>query len=134
MKKVDKVGAIILKDKKILAVRKRTNDNRPEYIIPGGRREPHESDVETLVREIKEEIKVDIVSMKYFGSFEDIAIFEQLPMHIEVYYTEVLGEPSCDHEIKEYIWVDRNFKEKGILLSSTLKDNVIPKLVKLGKM
>ena len=39
MKKIDKVGGIILRGKKLLVVRKRTKDNREEYIIPGGKRE-----------------------------------------------------------------------------------------------
>ena len=37
MKKIDKVGGIILKRQELLVVRKRTEDNRNEYIIPGGK-------------------------------------------------------------------------------------------------
>ena len=43
---IDKVGGIILKDKKILVQRK--NNNREECIIPGGKRENNETDIETL--------------------------------------------------------------------------------------
>ena len=131
---INKVGAIILKDKKILAVRKVTRDDRPEFIIPGGRVEGNEENIETLIRELKEELSVDILQAEYFGYVDDIAIFEQVPIHIEIYYTTIKGEPVCDNEIKEFIWVDRDYLDKGIMLSSTLKDNVIPKLIELGKM
>ena len=52
MKKIDKVGGIILRGKELLVVKKRTKDNREEYIIPGGKREGNETDFETLKREL----------------------------------------------------------------------------------
>ena len=39
---IDKVGGVILKDKKILVQRKK--NNREECIIPGGKREGKETD------------------------------------------------------------------------------------------
>ena len=56
---IDKVGGIILKDKKILVERK--NNNKEECIIPGGKRENNETDLETLKRELKEELSVDLI-------------------------------------------------------------------------
>ena len=101
MKKIDKVGGIILRGKKLLVVRKRTKDNREEYIIPGGKREGNETDFETLKRELLEEIQVELFEMRPFGGFDDIAIFENIPIHIEVYFAETRGEPKCDSEIKD---------------------------------
>lgn len=134
MKKIDKVGGIILKEKEILVVKKRTKDNREEYIIPGGKREGNETDFETLRRELKEEIQVDLLKTKSFGGFDDIAIFENIPIHIEVYFADIVGEPICDSEIKELVWIDRNYEEKGIKLGSVLSKFVIPKLVEMELM
>lgn len=134
MKKIDKVGGIILKGKDILVVKKRTKDNREEYIIPGGKREGNETDFETLKRELKEEIQVDLLNTKPFGGFDDIAIFENIPIHIEVYFAEIAGEPICDSEIKELVWIDKNYEEKGIKLGSVLAKFVIPKLVEMELM
>lgn len=33
---LDKIGGIILKDKRLLVVQKKTKDNRAEFIFPGG--------------------------------------------------------------------------------------------------
>ena len=52
---IDKVGGIILNDKKILVQRKR--NNRIECIIPGGKRENNETDFETLKKEISSYLK-----------------------------------------------------------------------------
>lgn len=129
MDKIDKVGAIILQDKKLLVVRKKTADNRAEYIIPGGRREKEESDSQTLSRELQEELQVSVSSQKHFGSFDDIAIFENIPIHMEVYLVTIHGEPTPASEIKEYAWIDRNYNKKGILLGRILSRYVVPKLI-----
>lgn len=134
MKKIDKIGGIILKGKELLVVKKRTKDNREEYIIPGGKREGNETDFETLKRELKEEIQVELLETQPFGGFDDIAIFENIPIHIEVYFANIKGEPICDSEIKELVWIDRNYSEKGIKLGSVLAKFVIPKLVEMGLM
>ena len=102
MNGIDKVGGIILEDKKILVVRKRTKDNRQEFIIPGGKREKGETDFETLKRELQEELQLELVKAVPFGGFDDIAIFEGIPIHIEVYYADTVGRPRCDSEIKDH--------------------------------
>lgn len=134
MKKIDKVGGIIFDNHRILVVRKKTKDNREEYIIPGGKREGEETDFQTLKRELQEEIQVELVSARNFGGFDDIAIFEGIPIHIEVYFADIVGEPRCDSEIKDLVWIDRDYSEKGIKLGSVLRKFVIPKLVEMGMM
>ena len=39
-----------------------------------------------------------------------------------------------DNEIKEAIWIDRNYKEEGIKVGSILGEHVIPKLIERGLM
>jgi len=134
MKKIDKVGGILLKDKRLLVVKKRTKDNREEYIIPGGKRDGSETDFETLKRELKEELQIDLLKVKPFGGFDDIAIFEGIPIHIEVYFTDSSGNPKCESEIKELVWIDRHYESKGIKLTSVLAKFVVPKLIEMGLM
>lgn len=134
MKFIDKVGAIILSNKNILVVRKRTLDNREEFIIPGGKREGNETDEETLIRELKEEINVETLSLKYFDTYNDIAVFENIPIQVKAYITEIKGDISVANEIKEYIWVDRHYKNKDIKLGSILSDYIIPNLINLDLM
>ena len=134
MEKIDKIGGIILRERKLLVVKKKTKDNREEYIIPGGKREGNETDYGTLRRELSEEIQVELIKMSPFGGYDDIAIFENIPIHIEVYFADIKKEPKCDSEIKELVWIDRNYRELGIKLGSILSKFVIPKLIEMEMM
>jgi 8-oxo-dGTP diphosphatase len=69
MTRIDKVAWIRLADGRILSTRSRGKD---VYYLPGGKREPAESDVQTRVREIREELDVAIApdSVIHVGTFE----------------------------------------------------------------
>lgn len=126
---IDKVGGVILHNNKLLVVRKRTKEDYPEFIIPGGKREKEETDLETLSRELKEEISVRIKASHYIGEFSDIAAFENEPITIKVYLVEVEGDIKVDNEIKEYCWIDRDYAERGIKLGSVLDKFIVPYLI-----
>ncbi len=66
---IDKLAFIFIKDRKILVTLSKGKD---AWYIPGGKRESGESDHETLIREVKEELTVDLreETIKYYGTFE----------------------------------------------------------------
>lgn len=122
-----KIGAIILRDGKILAVRKKDSDI---YIMPGGGPENNETHEETLRRELKEELAVDSKNFKPFDSFIEPAIFEPGNIIAYVYYADIEGEPKPSSEIVEIKWLDRN--KYNLKIGSVLGECVIPKLIKDG--
>jgi 8-oxo-dGTP diphosphatase len=69
---IDKVAWIEIQDGRILSTRSHGKD---VYYLPGGKREPGESDLDTLVREIGEELPVAILpaTTRRLGTFEDQA-------------------------------------------------------------
>lgn len=129
---IDKVGGVILKDKKILVQRK--NNGREECIIPGGKREGSESDFETLKRELMEELSVQLIDTEYLGTYQDIAVFSNKQLQVITYLVKIEGEIQCNNEIKVALWIDRNYKELGIKVGSILGDYVIPELIKRDLM
>ena len=129
---IDKVGGVILKDKKILV--QRNNNGREECIIPGGKREGSESDFETLKRELMEELSVQLIDTEYLGTYQDIAVFSNKQLQVITYLVKIEGEIQCNNEIKEALWIDRNYKELGIKVGSILGDYVIPELIKRDLM
>ena len=129
---IDKVGGVILKDRKILVQRKK--NNREECIIPGGKRKEKETDFETLKRELDEELTVNLIKAEFLGRYDDIACFSNEPIHVQTYIAQIEGEIICNNEIKEAIWIDRNYKEQGIKVGSILGEHVIPKLIERGLM
>lgn len=69
MKQIEVVAAIIIKDDKILCVQRK--ESRLPYIskkyeFPGGKMEPGETREETIIREIKEELDIDIIIKEEF--------------------------------------------------------------------
>ncbi len=103
---IDKVAFLYLQDGKILSTRSKGKD---KYYIPGGKREAGETDIETLVREVKEELSVDIIesSAKLYGVFEAQAHgkAEGVIVKMTCYTAEYTGELKADSEIAEIVWL-----------------------------
>lgn len=106
MKVIDKVAFLYLKDGKILSTRSKGKD---KYYIPGGKREGSETDIETLVREIKEELSVDIIesTAKFYGVFEAQAHghAEGIIVKMTCYTADYSRELKSDSEIAEIVWL-----------------------------
>ena len=107
MKEIDKIAFIYLKDKKILSTLSKGKDT---YYIPGGKREGLETDEETLIRECKEELTIDIRedTIKYYGTFEAQAHgkAEGVLVKMTCYMAEFDGNLQPDSEIQEMRWLD----------------------------
>jgi 8-oxo-dGTP diphosphatase len=129
-----KVGAIILNDKKELLVVRKHYKDRLDYIIPGGKQEKGENDRQTLLRELQEELAIHVTIYEYFGKYEEVAIFENIPIVISVYQVKIEGEPQAHSEIKDLVWIDRNYHTKGYILGTVLSKHVIPSLIERGEM
>jgi 8-oxo-dGTP diphosphatase len=128
---IQKVGAAIVSDGKVLVVRKK-NQPSAEYYMAGGRMEDGETQRGTLLRELTEELSVKVSRYEYLGSYQDNAVFEGTPIVIHAYYVEIEGEPKAANEIKEYAWIDADFEAKGLSVSSIMGKRVIPQLVERG--
>ncbi|MDO8610227.1 MAG: NUDIX domain-containing protein [bacterium] len=66
---IDKLAYIEIKDRKLLVTLSKGKD---VWYIPGGKRDGEETDIQALVREVKEELTVDIIleTVKLYGVFE----------------------------------------------------------------
>lgn len=107
MKEIDKIAFVYIKDGKILSTLSKGKDT---YYIPGGKREGNETDEQTLIRECKEELTIDIrkETIKYYGTFEAQAHgkAEGILVRMTCYMAEFEGELKPDSEIQEMIWLD----------------------------
>lgn len=91
---------------RVLVVRKRGSTT---FIQPGGKREPGEDALQTLARELREELGVSLVpgTAQRLGEFEDRAVNEPgRRVRAEVYRVQVAGEPLPRAEIDELRWLD----------------------------
>ena len=103
---IDKIAWIRLEDGAILSSRSRGKD---VYYLPGGKREPGESDSDTLVREIREELSVAIVpdTIEHVGTFHAQAHGhpEGTTVRMTCYSADYRGVLQPDNEIEEIVWL-----------------------------
>lgn len=110
---IDKLGFVLIKDRKILAVRSRDSS---AWLTPGGKRDADEADIEALMREVKEELSVDLIpeSVKYVESFTAQAYGkpEGTMVRIKCYSGDFRGEIKPASEIAEIGWLTSRDGEK----------------------
>lgn len=107
MKEINKIALIYIKDGKILSSLSKGKDT---YYLPGGKKEESETDEETLIRECKEELTVDIIkdSIEYYGTFEAQAHgkVEGILVKMTCYKADFNGNLKPSSEIEELKWLD----------------------------
>ena len=103
---IDKIAWIRLADGKILSTRSRGKD---VYYLPGGKREPGETDAQTLVREVREELDVAIApgSASHVGTFEAQAHGHAtgITVRMTCYAADYSGTLAASSEIAELAWL-----------------------------
>lgn len=114
MKEIDKIALIEIKNGQILSTKSK---GKNKYYIPGGKREDEETDQQTLIREIKEELSVEIISesIEYIGTFKaqsDGAV-EGVIVKMTCYKANYIGILRESNEIEEIKWL--NYKDLEII-------------------
>ncbi|EGR0543414.1 NUDIX domain-containing protein [Vibrio cholerae] len=108
-KVIDKLAWVLIQDGKLLVVRSK---GKALFYLPGGKREAGESDEEALIREIKEELSVDLLptSLKYMETFTAQADgkAEDVSVKLTCYFADFSGELLPAAEIEELKFIDGN--------------------------
>jgi len=106
MKLIDKLAWIEIKDKTILSTKSYGKD---KYYLPGGKREPGETDEQALCREIKEELCIDLNkdTLKFVGEFQANAHGHSVDTFVKMtcYMADYTGTLKADSEIEEIRWL-----------------------------
>ena len=105
MREIIKIGLAVLHADRLLLVRKR---GRPSYILPGGKPEADEADIQTLRRELHEELRcdLDIQTVRFLGAFSDTAAdLADATVVVRLYEGRLIGIPDPDNEIEAADWV-----------------------------
>jgi 8-oxo-dGTP pyrophosphatase MutT (NUDIX family) len=127
MKTIHKVIAIVIRDGKILMVRKKGKDI---WTNLGGRIEPGETEGECLLREIREEIGIDAEISGKLGDFEDKAVFDDAKVKLSAFFVELDGDISIiDPELEEFKFIGKIHSEK---LAPLVENEIMPMLAEKG--
>ncbi|WP_394996627.1 NUDIX domain-containing protein [Emticicia sp.] len=110
---IDKLAWIEIQNNTVLSTRSK---NKHVYYFPGGKRELGESDVQALIREIREELSIDLQeeSLAYIGTFEAQADGHQsgIIVRMTCYSGTYTGELKPASEIEELTWLSYSDKNK----------------------
>lgn len=122
---IDKLALIEIKDRKILETKSKGKD---KWYIPGGKREEGESDEQALIREIKEELNVEInpATIVHYGTFEAQAHgkLEGTMVRMTCYQGEYEGELMPSAEVEQMEWFDYSKKELTSLVDHLIFDDL----------
>ncbi len=116
------VGAVIIDNGKLLLVRKKQS-----WILPGGKPNHNESDIECLCREVSEELSgTQLSNIKYYNDFSGRTPNTGDILMARVYFAEIKGKlypPAA--EILEYSWVKDTSKYNLSEITSKIIDSLI---------
>jgi 8-oxo-dGTP diphosphatase len=125
MKQIDKLAWIEIKNKSILMTKSRGKD---VFYIPGGKRDPGETDEQALLREIEEELTVSIdpTSMNFIGAFEAQAHghAEGITVKMTCYTGAYTGTLQPSSEIEELAWYTYADKDKVAFVDKIIFDHL----------
>lgn len=94
------VGAVVIRNRQILLVRKRET-----WILPGGKPEGEETDIDCLAREIGEELPtVQLRNPQFYKRFTGRTPHTGDIIEVRVYLADIKGEPSPGAEINAVGW------------------------------
>lgn len=125
---IDKLAYIYVKDGKVLVTLSKGKDI---WYIPGGKREEGESDKEALIREVKEELQIDLTpnSIKKYGVFEAQAHGkpEGTTVRMTCYTSGFWGEIKPDSEIEKISYFNYSQKRKTSPVDHLIFDDLYKK-------
>lgn len=104
---IDKLAFIEIRDRKVLET---CSYNKDKWYIPGGKREGNETDHQALIREMKEELLIDLEpeTIIHYGTFEAQAHGkpEGIIVRMTCYQAKYNGELTPSAEVEKMAWFD----------------------------
>jgi len=125
MQYIDKVAWIQIQDRKVLGA---LSQGKTTYYFPGGKREGNESDSACLIREIKEELSVDLLpeTIRFMGVFEAPADGRspEILVRMRCYFADYSGTLHPASEIDSYQWLSYADKLKTSAVVQLIIDDL----------
>lgn len=132
MPDIIKAAGAIVKDRKILVER---SEGKEFFIPPGGKLESGETPEQAVIRELKEELQIDVTE----DDLEPMGVFtaeaanqpgQEVQMHMYI-IKRWSGEIAPDNEVDELAWITSAIPE-GMKVGSICVHDVMPYLKKKG--
>ena len=124
---IEKIGLAAVVEGRLLVVRKRGSSL---FILPGGKPESGETELQALTRELDEELGCGLNRPVLQGVFKNVAAGQDnAVVVVRLYSGELVGDPTPQAEIEQAFWLDLR-RPATLLLAASIKIGIIPYLVK----
>ncbi|MFB6978502.1 NUDIX hydrolase [Streptomyces scopuliridis] len=124
------VAAAIVQDGRLLVVSKTAAPD--VFYLPGGKPETDEEALETLARELGEELGVEPLNTRFLAEVEATAALENVPMRMTVFEAQINRTPRPAAELAHLRWIFG--REQDIVLAPAVRDHVLPLLRHRGTL
>ncbi|MES2408961.1 MAG: NUDIX domain-containing protein [Patescibacteria group bacterium] len=122
---IDKVVLLSIKDRKVLMARSLGKD---KFYMPGGKREEGETDLQTLIRESKEEMDIDVIveTAKHWDTFiaQAHGKSEGVMVKAVCYTADFEGIPKASNEIEEVLYLGFDRRDDAGGVAQTILDDL----------
>ncbi|MDF1695825.1 MAG: NUDIX domain-containing protein [Saprospiraceae bacterium] len=106
MKEIDKIAWIKISEDRVLCAR---SIGKTKFYLPGGKRDEGESDQQSLLRECKEELDIDVIpeTIEYVGTFvaQSDGKAAGIDVRLTCYSADYNGTLEAKSEIAEVKWL-----------------------------
>lgn len=120
MEKIEVAGAILLdKDNKILLIHRNTAKMQ-RWELPGGKLEIDELPEQAAIRELKEELDIDVKPLKYIG----FKVFEENDVILKYHWYKCEIDKGTPKVMEEKFDNIRYFSKEELLKSDELSSNM----------
>ncbi|MEK7650870.1 MAG: NUDIX domain-containing protein [Patescibacteria group bacterium] len=122
-----KAAGVIIRDRKLLVNKSAKYDF---YLSPGGKIELGETPAQSLIRELKEELNIDVTESDFYytSTIEEPAANDPSKiLKMEIFFVNNWrGELKASNEIIEIKWIDSTYPRER--LGSVIASHIIPDL------
>jgi 8-oxo-dGTP diphosphatase len=122
---IETVAWVLVADGRILCARSRGKD---VFYIPGGKRESGETELDALLREIREELAVDLLpdSVRHYRTYraQAHAQADGFEVLMSCYTAAHQGAPSASSEIEELGWFGHADRDRVAPVDQLLFDDL----------
>lgn len=127
------VAVIIIYNNKVLVVKRNQNPGKGMLDFPGGFVDPMESAEDAAIREIREELNIDLPEIKYFCSAPNLYNYKNIEYSTcDLFFTVTIDSIDFEidkSEIAEYYWIEKHQLNPDKFVFSSMKE-VIKKIKK----
>lgn len=129
---IHKAAGIIIKDRRLLVERSKGKD---VFIAPGGKLESGETSRQAVIRELKEEFRLNVRDddLEEFGTFYAEAAGSHnagKSLRMDVFMVKNVGNITPDSEVEEIRWISSTIPT-DVEVGSIFAHEVLPRLKEL---